>query len=230
MDIQTSEVTKLNRIISKLKHDLTVKTTEIDELNEKIVALEDLNKKLDDDNRELTNKLIDHDVLQTEMNLNKSYTFDQLNEFQSQIGLLKIENEKLKNDLKKLTKTKSDFENQVFNLNASFSLSSSLSTSSLTQADIQLNELKKINLSLNDQIKELTNYNSILFGEGNRLLNEHNALKETAELMMKECNSLHKEKEILFIQLRDAENNQSISTQKLKTQIIKLKKDLIAIK
>ena len=44
MDIQTSEVTKLNGIINKLKHDKTFKITETDELYNKIVGLEDQNK------------------------------------------------------------------------------------------------------------------------------------------------------------------------------------------
>ena len=174
--------------------------------------------------RSLNDQLINSDLivenLKRQLQESKSSSDLITNDLQFQIESLKIDN-------KKLSKINCDLQNQNFNLNTSISLSSSIS---LSQAEIQYNELQKINLDLNDQIKKLSYNNSILLAEGNRLLNEHNALKETAELMMKEGNSLHKEKEILFIQLRDAENNQSISTQKLKNQIIKLKKDLSEIK
>jgi chromosome segregation ATPase len=334
MDSQTLEVAKLNGLINKLNQDITVKTIEIDELNTKIVGLEDENKILYDKNRDLTNQVFDQDNLQTEWNLKNSYaTHDnQLNELQSQIdrlknenniltydfeklsrtncdlenkilnaettanllksqlneskksseslnsqlnetnakvkdlndqlknsvlicedvkrqlnesktsfdlmhnGLqyqlecLKIENVKHKNENRKLSRTNCDLQNQNFNLNASISLSSTPSTGSLSQAEIQSNELKDINLSLTDQIKKLRNHNTILLGEGNRLFNEHNALKISAELMMTEGNSLLKEKNLLLIQLRDAKNDQSLKTQKLNAEISKLKKDLCELK
>ena len=142
------------------------------------------------------------------------------NDLQFQIESLKIDN-------KKLSKINCDLQNQNFNLNTSISLSSSIS---LSQAEIQYNELQKINLDLNDQIKKLSNNNSILLAEGNRLLNEHNALKTTAELMMKEGNSLLRVKNHLLIQLRNAENNQTLTTQKFNAEISKLKKDLCELK
>ena len=100
MDRQTLEVSKLNGIINKLNQDKTVKTSEINELNNKIVGLEDENKKLFDQNRDLTNKVFDHENLQTEWILKSSFTThdDQLLELQSQIDLLKNENKILKND------------------------------------------------------------------------------------------------------------------------------------
>ena len=153
-----------------------------------------------------------------------------INKLQYQIESFKIENDKLKNDKRNLSKTNCDLKNQIFILNSSISLSSSLPSGSLSQAEIQFDKLQKINLDLNDQIKKLSTNNSILLAEGNRLLNEHNALKTSAELMMKEGNSLLREKNFLLVQLRDAENNQSLTTQKFNAEISKLKKDLCELK
>ena len=48
--------------------------------------------------------------------------------------------------------------------------------------------------------------------------------------MMKEGNSLLKEKTHLLIQLRNAENNQTLTKQKFNAEISKLKKDLCELK
>ena len=174
--------------------------------------------------RSLNDQLLNSDLivenLKRQLQESKSSSDLITNDLQFQIESLKIDN-------KKLSKINCDLQNQNFNLNTSISLSSSIS---LSQAEIQYNELQKINLDLNDQIKKLSNNNSILLAEGNRLLNEHNALKTTAELMMKEGNSLLREKNFLHVQLRDAENNQSLTTQKFNAEISKLKKDLCEFK
>ena len=174
--------------------------------------------------RSLNDQLINSDFivenLKRQLQESKSSSDLITNDLQYQIESLKIVNNNI-------SKTNCDLHNQIFNQNTSISLSSSIS---LSQAEIQYNELQKINLDLNDQIKKLSNNNSILLAEGNRLLNEHNALKTTAELMMKEGNSLLREKNHLLIQLRNAENNQTLTTQKFNAEISKLKKDLCELK